>query len=115
MNSAFQHSVQQMLNKRGHGTGFRLATPKAGCSGFSYKVDYVDLQNAEDVIFESFGIKIVVDSESLPNLDGTEIDYVAINATDQGFEFHNPNVQNICGCGESFMLGEVEKDVRTIP
>ena len=40
--------VQQMLNKRGHGMGLRLATRKTGCSGFSYEVDYADQINDDD-------------------------------------------------------------------
>ena len=94
--------VQRMLNKRGHGMGLRLSTRKTGCSGFSYEVDYADQINDDDVLFESLDIKIVIDKKSLPNVNGSEIDYSTSNAINQGFEFHNPNVQDVCGCGESF-------------
>lgn len=99
--SAADH-VQRMLNKRGHGMGLRLATRKTGCSGFSYEVDYADQINDDDVLFESLDIKIIIDKNSLPNINGSEIDYSTSNAINQGFEFHNPNVQDVCGCGESF-------------
>ena len=99
--SAADH-VQRMLNKRGHGMGLRLATRKTGCSGFSYEVDYADEINDDDVLFESLDIKIIIDKKSLPNINGSEIDYSISNAINQGFEFHNPNVQDVCGCGESF-------------
>lgn len=94
--------VQQMIDKRGHGLGLRLATHKSGCSGFMYVVDYADNINGNDMVFESFDIKIVVDETSLPNINGSEIDYLKTNTINQGFEFHNPNVQDVCGCGESF-------------
>jgi len=94
--------VQQMLNKRGHGMGLRLATQKSGCSGFAYVVDYADQINSDDVIFESLNIKIVIDEISLLNINGSEIDYLQTSVVNQGFEFHNPNVQDVCGCGESF-------------
>jgi len=94
--------VQQMLNKRGHGMGLRLATRKTGCSGFSYEVDYADQINDDDVLFESLDIKIVIDKNSLPNINGSEIDYSTNNTINQGFEFHNPHVKDVCGCGESF-------------
>lgn len=94
--------VQEMLDKRGHGTGLRLATRKAGCSGYTYKIDYADQINADDIIFESFDIKIVVDKNSLPYINGSEIDYLKTSEVNQGFKFNNPNVHDLCGCGESF-------------
>lgn len=104
--------VQQMLNKRGHGMGFRLAVRQAGCSGFLYVVDYVDQINDDDVIFESYDINIVIDKNSLPNIDGSEIDYLKIDAMNQGFQFQNPNVHDVCGCGESFNVEQSNTDNR---
>ncbi len=91
-----------MLEKRGHGIGLRLATKKSGCTGFAYVVDYADASNNADVVYESFGIKLVIDKTSLQQLDGLEVDYVKNGALNQGFEFRNPNVKEMCGCGESF-------------
>ena len=54
-----------------------------------------------DRVFESFGVKVFVDSKSLLYLDGTELDYVK-EGLQEGFKFDNPNAQNTCGCGESF-------------
>lgn len=101
--SAAEH-VQSMLEQRGHGLGLRLDTRKSGCSGFSYVVDYVDEIMPDDVVFESHHIKIVVDKNSLSMIDGSEVDYVKNSALNQGFEFRNPNVQDMCGCGESFSV-----------
>ncbi len=94
--------VESMLNQRGNGIGLRLGTRKSGCSGFAYVVDYADAVEENDVVFESYGIKVVVDQQSLPSLEGMEVDYVRTNAINQGFEFNNPNVKDQCGCGESF-------------
>ena len=94
--------VNNMLQQRGSGLGLRLGTRKSGCSGFAYVVDYADAINEEDTVFESHGVKIVVDRASLPQLDGMSIDYVKTNALNEGFEFNNPNVTDTCGCGESF-------------
>lgn len=96
--------VQQMLLKRGHGLGLRLATRNNGCSGFSYDVNYADKINADDSVFESFDIKIVINQSSLRFIDGSEVDYLATSPTKEGFEFKNPNVQDVCGCGESFKV-----------
>lgn len=94
--------VSRMLSKRGHGVGLRIGTKKSGCSGFAYVVDYADAIDAGDEVFESHGVKVVVDGESLPRIDGLEVDYVRSSLLNEGFEFRNPNVKSECGCGESF-------------
>jgi iron-sulfur cluster assembly protein len=96
--------VQTMLDRRGHGVGLRLGTRKSGCSGFAYVVDYADEVGADDRVFESHGVKVVVDRASLPALDGMEVDFVRSNLLNEGFEFRNPNVKESCGCGESFSV-----------
>ena len=96
--------VQTMIAKRGHGLGLRLGTRKSGCSGFAYVVDYADAVAADDQVFESHGVKVVVDDDSLAHLDGLVVDYVRTNALNEGFEFINPNVKESCGCGESFSV-----------
>ncbi|WP_455221227.1 iron-sulfur cluster assembly protein IscA [Kaarinaea lacus] len=96
--------VKTMLANRGTCVGLRLGTRKSGCSGFAYVVDYADTIDTTDQVFESQGVKIVVDEKSLPFLDGMEVDYVKTNGLNEGFEFNNPNVKNMCGCGESFTV-----------
>ena len=99
--SAAEH-VNSMLGKRPGVVGLRLSTKKSGCTGFAYVVDYAEAINDNDEVFETEGVKVVVDKESLRLVDGTEIDFVKNNALNQGFEFKNPNVKDLCGCGESF-------------
>ncbi|MBT8117035.1 MAG: iron-sulfur cluster assembly accessory protein [Gammaproteobacteria bacterium] len=103
--SAVRH-VQSMLDKRNAGIGLRLGTRKSGCSGYAYVVEYADYITDEDTVFESSGVKIVVDAGSLPHLDGITIDYVRTSILNSGFEFINPNVTDSCGCGESIAFRE---------
>ena len=101
--NAAQH-VKKMLAQQPGAIGLRLGTKKSGCTGFAYVVDYAKDISEQDHVFESEGVKVVVDDESLPMLDGLEVDFVTTNLLNQGFEFHNPNVKNLCGCGESFSV-----------
>ncbi len=94
--------VHTMLDKRGYGLGLRLSTKPSGCTGFAYEVDYADEVSQDDHLFESNGVKVIVDTESLKLIDGTTVDYVKMNALNEGFDFINPNVKDVCGCGESF-------------
>jgi iron-sulfur cluster assembly protein len=95
--------VQGYLARRGDGLGLRLGVKKTGCSGFAYVVDYADEVGETDVTFEDRAITIVVDRESLPYVDGTEIDFVK-QGLNEAFRFRNPNVKGECGCGESFSV-----------
>ncbi|MDX5364194.1 MAG: iron-sulfur cluster assembly protein IscA [Pseudazoarcus pumilus] len=93
--------VSNYLAKRGKGFGIRLGVRTSGCSGMAYKLEFVDEQQPEDLVFESHGVSVVVDPKSLPYLDGTELDFVR-EGLNEGFKFNNPNVKDACGCGESF-------------
>ena len=93
--------VSAHLAKRGRGVGLRLGVRTSGCSGLAYKLEYADDLRAEDLQFESHGVRVIVDPKSLPYLDGTELDF-AREGLNEGFKFNNPNVQDSCGCGESF-------------
>lgn len=96
--------VNTMIEKRGSGIGLRVSTKVSGCAGFAYVVDYADTVEEGDQIFESYGVKVIVDAKSLDNIDGMEIDYVRESLLNEGFEFKNPNVKDSCGCGESFTV-----------
>ncbi|MCA3154279.1 MAG: iron-sulfur cluster assembly protein IscA [Burkholderiales bacterium] len=99
---AAQH-VQRYLQKRGKGVGLRFGVRTTGCSGLAYKLEYVDVADPQDQVFESHGVKVFVDPKSLTYIDGTELDF-AREGLNEGFKFHNPNVKDECGCGESFRV-----------
>lgn len=93
--------VANFIAKRGKGYGLRLGVRTSGCSGMAYKLEFADAANDEDLVFESHGVKVLIDPKSLPYIDGTELDYTK-EGLNEGFKFNNPNVQDECGCGESF-------------
>jgi len=100
--------IGKQLAKRGKGLALRVGVKKVGCSGFAYTFDYVDELLEGDQMFESYNAKVVVDASNLPFLDGSCIDFVREGLNDS-FKFANPNVDNMCGCGESFSLKEPVK------
>lgn len=67
----------------------------------AYVLEFVDVLNDDDVVFDNNGVKVIVDTKSLQFLDGTELDFVR-EGLNEGFKFNNPNVTGECGCGESF-------------
>lgn len=95
--------VRSFLEKRGKGIGLRLGVKTTGCSGLAYVLEFVDEFSDEDEVFESHGIKVIVDPKSLVYIDGTQLDYTR-EGLNEGFKFENPNVKDECGCGESFTV-----------
>ena len=95
--------VEKYLESRGKGVGLKLAVKTTGCSGMAYVLEFADEIPSDDHIFESHGIKIMVDPKSLIYIDGTELDF-AREGLNEGFQFNNPNVKDSRGCGESFTV-----------
>jgi iron-sulfur cluster assembly protein len=95
--------IQKALTQRGSGLGLRVAVKTSGCSGYAYALEFVDVANPEDKVFASEGVNVLVDAQSLPLVDGTELDWVR-EGLNEGFKFNNPNASAACGCGESFAV-----------
>jgi len=101
LTEAAAERVRHFLAERGRGVGMRVGVARSGCSGFAYVVDFADEVADDDVVSESHGVKVLVDAKSLPYVDGMEIDF-AREGLNETFQYHNPNVKSLCGCGESF-------------
>jgi iron-sulfur cluster assembly protein len=79
----------------------RVSVTDGGCSGFSYRLDFTEEEKPGDIVLETDGLRVFVDSTSAPYLKGMTIDYVA-SLYGGGFKFINPNASATCGCGTSF-------------
>ena len=94
--------VQELLQQRGTPDhGLRVGVRGGGCSGNSYFMEFCEQETPGDEVYQSNGVKLVVDSKSLTLLNGTEVEYVE-GLMGAGFRFNNPNVRHSCACGESF-------------
>lgn len=83
--------------------GVKLSTPRRGCSGLAYSVDYVTAASPMDERIETPGGIFFVDGASVLYLVGSTMDWVEDDFT-AGFVFNNPNATGSCGCGESFTV-----------
>jgi iron-sulfur cluster assembly accessory protein len=94
--------VKQMLVKEGGATdfGLRVGVTGGGCSGFQYALSLDGLKD-DDVVKDFDGLKVYVDTISLPYIAGTTLDYVE-GLHNAGFRFDNPRASRTCGCGSSF-------------
>ncbi|MEA3388643.1 HesB/IscA family protein [Sphingobium sp. CCH11-B1] len=83
--------------------GVKLSTPRRGCSGLAYSVDYVTQEAKFDEKIETPGGTFYIDGGSVLYLVGSTMDWVEDDFT-AGFVFNNPNAKGSCGCGESFTV-----------
>ena len=83
--------------------GVKLSTPRRGCSGLAYSVDYVTEANPLDERIETPGGAFFIDGASVLYLIGSTMDWREDDFT-AGFVFQNPNAKGACGCGESFTV-----------
>lgn len=83
-------------------SGLRLGVVGGGCSGLSYKIDF-DQQKEKDNIIDYGDVKVFIDPKSSIYLKGITLDFQD-GLSGKGFVFVNPNAKNTCGCGESFSV-----------
>jgi iron-sulfur cluster assembly protein len=96
--------IADLMSRAPEGSiGVKLSTPRRGCSGLAYSVDYVTEADPMDERIETPGGTFFVDGGSVLYLIGSTMDWREDDFT-AGFVFENPNAKGSCGCGESFMV-----------
>lgn len=103
LTEAAARHVKANAEREGRDHSLRVGVRTSGCSGFMYIVDYADEVGESDLVYEQHGVRVVVSRKSLPFLEGMEVDFVR-DGLNQRFDFRNPNVRDMCGCGESFTV-----------
>lgn len=101
--AAEERIAKLMGNAPGGAIGVKLSTPRRGCSGLAYSVDYVTEENRADEKIETPGGTFYVDAGSILYLIGSTMDW-KVDDFAEGFVFDNPNAKGSCGCGESFTV-----------
>jgi iron-sulfur cluster assembly protein len=104
LTSAAEARIADLMAKAPEGAvGVKLSTPRRGCSGLAYSVDYVSEAKPLDERIDTPGGMLFVDGGSILYLIGSTMDWVEDDFT-AGFVFQNPNAKGSCGCGESFTV-----------
>ncbi len=103
LSAAAAVQINAIMKKMGKQDFLRVAVEGGGCSGFSYKFDFADAANDDDLLIERDGARVLIDEMSLEFLSGSEIDY-ANELIGSAFKINNPNATANCGCGTSFSI-----------
>jgi iron-sulfur cluster assembly accessory protein len=93
--------VKNLQTQRATSAPLSVGIKRGGCSGLSYTMDFSDQMQPADHEYDCNGIRIVINDEFLPQLQGMELDY-AEDLMGGGFRFRNPNAVKSCSCGTSF-------------
>jgi iron-sulfur cluster assembly protein len=99
------NKVKQQISKRGKGVGIMVGVKPTGCSGFAYKLEYVDNPPVTRDWFKynSHGVDVYVNGKDLTYIDGMTMDWKR-QGLNEGFDFVNEKERDRCGCGESFRI-----------
>ena len=104
LTSSAEQRIADLMARAPEGAiGVKLSTPRRGCSGLAYSVDYVTEEKPFDEKIETPGGTFYVDGSSILYLIGSRMDWKEDDFT-AGFVFENPNAKGACGCGESFTV-----------
>ena len=103
LTSSAAKRIKAILEKQPGASLLRVSVEGGGCSGFSYKFDFAEAQNADDILIERDGAGVVIDEMSLEFLRGAEIDFTN-ELIGSAFRINNPNATAACGCGTSFSI-----------
>ncbi|MEE1877793.1 HesB/IscA family protein [Altererythrobacter litoralis] len=104
LTAAAEARIAELMSKAPEGAiGVKLSTPRRGCSGLAYSVDYVTEEAKFDEKIATPGGTFYIDGASVLYLVGSTMDWVEDDFT-AGFVFENPNAKGACGCGESFIV-----------
>lgn len=100
-----KNKIEEILREEKYDDSYfvRVAVESGGCSGLNYVLNFDNIEQKDDQVFEDKGIKLVLNIKSFLYLAGTELDF-SDGLTGKGFEFHNPNASRSCACGESFAV-----------
>lgn len=103
LTSSAAAKVRELIQAEGdEALSLRLAVRPGGCSGFSYDMYFDAAIDDTDIVNETDGVRVVVDSESAAMVGGASIDFRDSGLQGAGFAINNPNEQRSCGCGQSF-------------
>ena len=95
--------VKALLADNDKAVGLKLGVKMAGCSGFSYTMDWALEAGGDEDVVEDKGVRLLIDPAAVMFLLGTELDWRE-DRLESRFVFNNPNAKAMCGCGESFTV-----------
>ena len=96
-----EQKIQELMKEEKDIVGLRIYVRGGGCQGYQYGMAFESKMAEDDTVIEKGDVKVIMDSQSAPLLQGAEVDYVD-SVQGSGFSIKNPQAKTTCGCGSSF-------------
>ena len=96
-----EQKIQELMKEEKDIVGLRIYARGGGCHGYQYGMAFESKMAEDDTVIEKGDVKVIMDSQSAPLLQGAEVDYVD-SVQGSGFSIKNPQAKTTCGCGSSF-------------
>ena len=93
--------IAELMQEEKETIGLRVYVKGGGCHGYQYGMSFESTMSEDDTVIEKGNVKVIMDSQSAPLLNGCEVDYVD-SVQGSGFAIKNPQAKTTCGCGSSF-------------
>jgi iron-sulfur cluster insertion protein len=93
--------IRELMQEEKETIGLRVYVRGGGCHGYQYGMSFESKMSDDDTVIEKDDVKLIVDSQSVPLLSGSEVDYTD-SLQGSGFAIKNPQAKTTCGCGSSF-------------
>ena len=101
MTSMAEEKIRELMLEEKDTIGLRVFVKGGGCNGYQYGMSFESTMTEDDTVIEKGDVKVIMDSQSAPLLNGSEVDYVD-SMQGSGFAIKNPQAKTTCGCGSSF-------------
>lgn len=96
-----EEKILELVKEEQDVVGLRIYVRGGGCHGYQYGMAFENKLSDDDTVIEKGGVKVILDSQSAPLLQGAEVDYVD-SLQGSGFSIKSPQAKTTCGCGSSF-------------
>lgn len=96
-----EEKIKELMTEEKDVVGLRIYVRGGGCHGYQYGMSFESKTGDDDTVIEKGIVKVIMDSQSAPLLNGAEVDYVD-SVQGSGFSIKNPQAKTTCGCGSSF-------------
>jgi len=96
-----EQKIRELMTEEKDVVGLRVYVRGGGCNGYQYGMAFESKMAEDDTVIEMGDVKVIMDSQSAPLLQGAEVDYVD-SVQGSGFSIKNPQAKTTCGCGSSF-------------
>ncbi|CUS33778.1 iron-sulfur cluster insertion protein ErpA [Candidatus Nitrospira nitrificans] len=96
-----EQKIRELMAEEKDVVGLRVYVRGGGCNGYQYGMAFESKMAEDDTVIEMGDVKVIMDSQSAPLLQGAEVDYVD-SVQGSGFSIKNPQAKTTCGCGSSF-------------